>query len=55
MPKKMKAHTADEIIEEDMSDAVNDFRINTTFITITFSTLSNSNFLEEVLKNLLWW
>ena len=33
-----------------MSDVVNDFRVNTTFITITFSTPANSNFLEEVIS-----
>ena len=32
-----------------MSDAVNDFRVNTTFITVSFSTPANTNFLAEVL------
>ena len=49
MPRK-KARTEKEVEEEIMEDAVNDFRVNTTFITITFSTAANTNFLEEVIK-----
>ena len=47
MPRK-KARIEDEVAEEEMSDAINDFRVNTTFITITFPTPANSTFLEEV-------